>query len=437
MRLWLLAGLCAVASAAPLVDEGWFTGGDGSPDGWEVWAPRDEIAPRADADTVIDRGGNGALRLSGASNPAVFGGWIRETSGVEGEAWYRLTAHVRTRHLGGLAQRQAALVRLSWRTADGKRSGRPEYAHQREPGGDWTRVTLEAQAPPDARQARIELLLVNAPQTTVWFDDISLRSIDPPAPRHVKIASVNYHPDRIEQGTALGNVERFAHVVAAEVPEDADLIVLPEGVTVVRNGLTYAEAAETIPGPITKRLGQIAASKKAYLVAGIYEREGAAIYNTSVLLNREGEFVGKYRKVYLPREEFEGGLTPGSDFPVFETDFGRLGMMICWDVQYADPARALALRGAEIVAMPIWGGNMTLASARAIENHVFLASSGYDHPTYVMDPQGEILSRADEEGSVAVATIDLNRRYQWEWLGEMRGRFFHELRRDVVVDPVR
>jgi predicted amidohydrolase len=110
-------------------------------------------------------------------------------------------------------------------------------------------------------------------------------------------------------------------------------------------------------------------------------------------------------------------------------------MMICWDTQYADPARALALRGAELILMPIWGGNETLAKARAIENRVFLATSGYDYPTHILDPDGETLAIApDESGSVAHATIDLNRRYVEEWLGDMRGRFFHELRLDVPVE---
>jgi predicted amidohydrolase len=116
---------------------------------------------------------------------------------------------------------------------------------------------------------------------------------------------------------------------------------------------------------------------------------------------------------------------------VFRTDFGNVGMMICWDVQYADPARALALRGAELVLMPIWGGNQALGKARAIENKVFVASSGYDYPTYVMDPDGEVLAVAREDGGVAFTTIDLNRRYLDKWLGDMRGRMRNELRLDV------
>ena len=110
-------------------------------------------------------------------------------------------------------------------------------------------------------------------------------------------------------------------------------------------------------------------------------------------------------------------------------------MMICWDVQYADPARGLALRGAEMILMPIWGGNEALGKARAIENQVFLVTSGYDYPNYVVDPDGEILAIAQERGTVATATVDLNKRYVDDWLGWMRGRFMKELRLDVPARP--
>jgi formylglycine-generating enzyme required for sulfatase activity len=84
------------------------------------------------------------------------------------------------------------------------------------------------------------------------------------------------------------------------------------------------------------------------------------------LFGRDGQLIGKYRKVCLPREEIDGGITPGTEYPVFDTDFGRIGMMICWDVSYPEVARELAARGAEMILMPIWGGNETLAKARAI-----------------------------------------------------------------------
>jgi predicted amidohydrolase len=84
--------------------------------------------------------------------------------------------------------------------------------------------------------------------------------------------------------------------------------------------------------------------------------------------------------------------------------------------------------------MPIWGGNETLGKARAIENQVFLVSSGYDYPTYIMDPDGELLAIAREQGTAAIATIDLNRRYVESWLGDMRERFMKELRLDVKLE---
>jgi predicted amidohydrolase len=138
-------------------------------------------------------------------------------------------------------------------------------------------------------------------------------------------------------------------VIGETAQQKADIVCLPEGITVVGTGKKYAEVAEPIPGPSTKFLGEQAARHRLYIVAGLYERAGKAIYNTSVLIGRDGRLAGKYRKVCLPREEIDGGLTPGQDYPVFDTDFGRIGMMICWDVHFPEVARALAAKGAEVI----------------------------------------------------------------------------------------
>jgi len=231
--------------------------------------------------------------------------------------------------------------------------------------------------------------------------------------------------------TAAQNVAAFVAGIEKAVPDKTDIILLPEGITVVGTGKKYLDVAEPVPGPTTEKLGELARKRSAWIVAGIYEREGPAVYNTAVLVDREGRFAGRYRKVYIPREEMEGGITPGNDYPVFRTDFGTIGLMICWDVQYADPARALALGGAEMILMPIWGGNETLAKARAIENKVYLVASGYDHPTYIMDPDGERLAIAPANGTAAVATIDLTKRFLAQYLGDMHGRRMKELRLDM------
>jgi predicted amidohydrolase len=433
MRCLFAAAALGVFAAAlyaeiPVRQSGFSAGENGIPAGWNAWAPRAEIAPRTFVDQVHFRSHPGSLAISGNSNAAEFGGWEYLAGGVTPGTWYRFSAYYRSE--GPLYEPLQILPRLDWQTGDGKRAGQPDYVWSTSRDGDWTRVSLDAPAPEKASKVKLQLLLVNAPHATVWWDDVALESIPAPGSRSVRVAAVNLRPR--ETGSAAESVRRFLETIESGV-KGADVILLPEGITVVGTGKNYAEIAETVPGPTTARLGEMARRKNAYIIAGIYEREGQAIYNTAVLIDRKGDVLGKYRKVYLPREEIEGGLTPGNDYPVFQTDFGKVGMMICWDVQYADPARNLALRGAELIFLPIWGGNETLGKARAIENQVFLVSSGYDYPTYVMDPSGEILSQAKENGKIATATIDLNLRYLDPWLGDMRERFQREVRLDLKV----
>ncbi|MCZ2073974.1 MAG: carbon-nitrogen hydrolase family protein [Bryobacteraceae bacterium] len=421
----------AAVAAPPLFEQtGFQTSADGSPAGWKSWSPRPEIAPRTFVDTAHFRKRPGSLAVSGNSRVGVFGGWEYDAKGIEPGKWYRLVAHYRSEGLD--YEPLQVWARLDWRTSTGRRTGQPDYGYHVTRDGEWNRITLEAPAPEKASGAAIQLFLLNAPKATLYWDDVSLTQIEKPGPRNVRVVSINHRPR--QQPSSAAAVHSFLDYIEKAVGE-ADLIVLPEGITVVGTDLKYADVAEPLPGPTTKALGELARRKNSYIVAGLYEREDTTIYNTAVLIDRQGQLAGKYRKVYLPREETEGGITPGSDYPVFQTDFGTLGMMICWDVQYADPARALALRGAEMILLPIWGGNETLAKARAIENQVYLIASGYDHPTYIMDPDGEMLSKAAALPGVASATIDLNRRYQDRWLGNMKARLWKELRLDTAVDP--
>jgi predicted amidohydrolase len=427
--LFVVAALAACLSAQKVpFHQSAFSAADTGSRAWTIWSPRPEIAPRGYIDELHSRSGQGALALSGNGNPAVFGGWERLLAGIQAGAWYRFRASYRAEGLDS-APRQV-VPRLDWMDAGGKRVGQPEYPWEATSGAEWTTVALDAQAPEHAAAVKIQLLLVNAPRALVWWDEVSLESVQAPAVRNVTVASVNLKP----RGSP-DPVGDFLALLERTVPPAVDIVLLPEGINGVGTGKGYAGVSEPIPGPSTIRLGDWARQRKTWLVAGLYEREGQTVYNTAVLIDRQGRVAGRYRKVYLPREEYEGGMTPGSDFPVFRTDFGTIGLMICWDSRYPDPARALALRGAELILMPIAGGSETLSKGRAIENHVFFAAAGYDHPTWILDPDGEILAQASERGTVAVATVNLNRRYPDPWLGDMRGRFMKESRFDLQVDP--
>ena len=417
---------CVWAAPLHLHHSAFVAGPNGMPEGWTTWSARAETAPRAYIDSLHYRTRPGSLAISGASNPAEHGGWERAVSGIEAGAWYRFVAYYRAEAVA--SENWQVVARLDWRTSANRRTREPDYVCRASREGRWTKLTLDTQAPEKASAVVLQLYLSNAPQGTVWWDDIALDQIDAPGPRRVTVASINFRP---QNAGGAENVRRFMATIETAVQEKTDVILLPEGITVVGSGKSYADVAEPIPGPTTERLSELARKRSSYVAAGIYEREGTVIYNTAVLLDRQGAIAGKYRKVYLPPEEVEHGLTPGDDYPVFRTDFGTVGLMICYDVFFADPARALATQGAEVILMPIWGGDQTLGKARAIENKVFLVASGYDYPTYVMDPDGEILSQARQNGAAAIATIDLNKRYNHVQIGDMRTRRIKELRLDV------
>ncbi len=398
--------------------------------GWTVWSDRAETMPRTWVEGLVSLGEPGSLTVSGNGNIGAFGGWQRVFPGIEAGAWYRLTVHYRS--TGVTSENWQIQPRLDWRKASGGRAGEVDYAYRSTREGEWKSVTLQTQAPKDSAAVAIQLFLAHAAQGTVWWDDISFERVATPSPRLVTVASVNLRPE--STGSSEKSVEQFMETAERVVPAKVDLVVLPEGITVVGTRKRYADVAESVPGPTTRRLGEFARKHKTYVVGGLYEREGQVVYNTAVLLDRDGNLAGKYRKVYLPREEMEQ-LTPGNDYPVFQTDFGSLGIMTCYDVAYADPARGLTAGGAEIVVMPIWGGDQTLAKARAIENQVYLVASGYDHPTYIMNPSGEWLAVARERGSAAIATVDLNQslRQPNNNMGDMRNRLPKELRLDVAT----
>src|SRR5262249_54289549 len=147
-------------------------------------------------------------------------------------------------------------------------------------------------------------------------------------PRRVKLATVHYRPR--PRTTPAEKCRQFAPMIEQAAKQGADLIVLPETLT-QEPGRPYQECAEPVPGPSTEYFGTLARKHDCYVVAGLLEKDRNLVYNVAVLIGPDGLVVGKYRKVTLPRGEIEGGITPGHEYPVFETRFGKVGMMVCYD----------------------------------------------------------------------------------------------------------
>lgn len=428
---WLLAFSLAAADTNKIVAQ--LTGfgalplREGRPPGWDTFSPRAEIAPRFQVDAKGGRAGAGALRIEAAGNAAAYGGWQTQVDGLEAGRVYRFSAWYRADGIPN--ERRSVIARLEWQDAQGRAVRPPDYALDVQREGDWTRLEYLTVAPEKTRRLMLQLALGFAPQGRLWWDEIQLRE-EPVAPRRlVRVMTVHHRPRGT--GSAAESLRQFCRLVEDAADQKPDLVCLPEGVTVIGTGKKYAEVAEPIPGPSTTNLAALASKLSCHVVAGLYEREGAVIYNTAVLLNRRGELAGKYRKTHLPREEWEAGITPGGEYPVFQTDFGKVGVMICWDLQFPEVARALSARGAEILLLPIWGGNETLARARAIENCVYLVSSTYDMRSFVLNPLGEILGEAVKDKPVITVEIDLATRFYQRWLGDMKTRTWKEWRPDL------
>ena len=373
------------------------------------------------------------LGMSGQGNPAVDGRWLRKILVTAGKH-YRFTAEF---HAEGVARpSRCVLARIVWLDATGKPIGNGDGEYpptlRRRTSDGWGVIGDVEQAPEHAAAARLELHFRWAADGSVLWRGVKLEETAPPAPRTVRLAAVNHRPRGGKSPEE--NLRQFVAPLAEAARRKADVVCLGEGITVCGTGRTYVEVAEPVPGPSTKFLGELAAKHHFYVVAGLYEREGKAVYNTAVLLDRQGKLAGRYHKVCIPREEVDGGIMPGSEYPVFDADFGRLGMMICWDLQFPEVARELAARGAEVILMPIWGGEDALARARAIENQCFLVASGYDFKTAIYGKKGDLLAAAAADPEVLVVEVDLGRRVYWPWIGDLRGHIPRE-RPLAVADP--
>ena len=401
------------------------------PDGWKAEAPREEIAPQFRVEQHKD--GGYELIMASQGTPATSGWWTKDFDVASG-TWYHFQVKYQAKKV--TLPRRSVLARLMRYDKNGKMIGLPEYpSTQMGVSADgWHVIADKYDMPEKCTRVRIELLLRWTTSGTVHWRDVTLTQTKPLKPRMVRVAAVYDRPRKRTQGPEE-NLDFFAGVINKAAEHKPDIICLGEGITVVGTNKGYAEVAEPIPGPSTKRLGTLSKQHNCYIVAGLYERDGEKAYNTSVLMGPDGELVGKYRKTCLPRAEIEGGIMPGDEYPVFDTRFGRIGMMVCWDLVFPEVAGRLANRGAEMIFAPIWGGMDTLARARAVENQIYLVTSTYNSgpairvPTVIYDRTGEPIAVATKEQRIIVADIDLNQRTTiptFGGLGDFRTRIPRE-----------
>ena len=251
-----------------------------SADGWTTAAPREEIRPQFQQEETGGKSGQGALTIRADAREGLHG-WWHKTFPVTAGQHYRFSAWRRTENIA--VPRRSVLARVLWRDDMGKEvkrregvvtnfaigvvaSAEPEYPRDViEKGHDgWAEMAGVYQAPPGATQARVELHLLWAPHGSVQWSDVAFRPAEAPAPRKVRLASVHYRPRRAQ--TARDTCRQFAPLIAEAARGQADLVVLGETLTYAGVGSSYADCAETIPGPSTDYFGELAKKHQLHLV---------------------------------------------------------------------------------------------------------------------------------------------------------------------------
>lgn len=180
----------------------------------------------------------------------------------------------------------------------------------------------------------------------------------------------------------------------------------------------YAELIWDTQREYEEEFRKLAKQAQMAVITGMYRVEqNKKLYNSALFWNRQGELVGGYDKVHLAGSEKQY-LSPGEDYRVFDTTFGKIGIGICWDMQFPECARAMALQGADLIVCPTWGWETVYGPARAYENGIYVAAAmavpyrteiqGLRSPSQIIGPEGKILcSGSVKEAEIVMGDVEI------------------------------
>ncbi|MDO5337148.1 MAG: carbon-nitrogen hydrolase family protein [Eubacteriales bacterium] len=195
---------------------------------------------------------------------------------------------------------------------------------------------------------------------------------------------------------------------------------------------------------LLEAFSRIAEEFKAYIVLGMFLADAEdELYNCALLLEPHGSMKACYKKTHLAGEEKEY-LKAGNDLPIVETEYGKFGFAVCWDMQFPETARILAIKGADIVFCPTWGWEWIYGPARAYENGIYVAAAmgvpywmdieGLRSPSQIIAPDGSILvcgNISDDEAVVGEADIRTAKVYRKARLDDRRQELYRKIRNTV------
>jgi predicted amidohydrolase len=238
-------------------------------------------------------------------------------------------------------------------------------------------------------------------------------------PRKVVVGTVMQpfwveHPGLTKRLSELGAIiDEMQAESRRKYRRGVDVAVLPECAVTGEAGLKSPLRAVPLHGAFSDKFGDKAREHHCYIVAPSYLQDtDKAVSNAAVLFGRMGEVAGIYRKVHLvvspEGRDFENGCTPGGDIPVFDCDFGKLGIQICYDMEFDYGWSELARKGAELIVFPTQSPQTSQPACRAMHNRCYIVSSTWRSNASVFEPTGKIAAQMLPPGRILVYEMDLS-----------------------------
>jgi predicted amidohydrolase len=252
---------------------------------------------------------------------------------------------------------------------------------------------------PDRFFAILFLLLTVLSAPAAETDSAASQESDALTPigRPVRVVSLSFHEKSRDE---------IVRLVDREAGAGVDLVVLPE------TWLGQKDSPERLEGPTITAFSALAKKHHTYIVCPIDRRDGQRRLNSAVLLDRSGKVAGIYDKVFPYWSEFDlkQPVCVGQSAPVFQTDFGKLGLAICFDVNFPEVWQRLADQGAELVIWPSAYSAGTSLQAHALNHHFYIVTSTWTRDCVVYDITGEEVHYSkSQDVNVARVTCDLDR----------------------------
>lgn len=200
--------------------------------------------------------------------------------------------------------------------------------------------------------------------------------------------------------------------------DQADIFCLPEmfcGDSRRFRLKKYLDRAEPVPGPTTDAMARKARKYGMYIVCPVIARDADGLRNTAVLLDRRGRIVGRYDKQVPTIGELEQGIRPGTEIQAIETDIGRIGFGICFDLNFADVMEAWRRQRPDLFFWPSAFEGGMLLSQWAVHLNAYVISSTHGEVAAIVDVTGRPLARARWQHPFVSATLNLERKlYHWD-----------------------